>query len=62
MEQNIFFVFNQFQKHSFYNAEKTCKMIFFCFYVKNGYLKKDIFYDDFFKTLPYFLYFFFPFL
>lgn len=37
-------------------------MIFFCFYVKNGYLKKDIFYDDFFKTLPYFLYFFFPFL
>jgi hypothetical protein len=55
MEQNIFFVFNQFQKHSFYNAEKTCKMIFFCFYVKNGYLKKDIFYDDFFKTLPYFL-------
>lgn len=55
MEQNIFFVFNKFQRHSFYNVEKTCKMIFcFVFMLKMVFFKKRYFYDDFLKNFAIF--------
>ena len=59
----IYFLFLTNSKNIvFIMLKKHAKWFFFVFMLKMVFLKKDIFMMIFFKTLPYFLSLFFPFL